>query len=164
MDEQGLDPAAFQRPTQALERHKVSSTTRVHHCPLQPEPGHTMNSYTSELPIFERYAEQKILPHGSSVSALLHLYAPGHYIDDTERVGLPETSDPFNIAGEQAEKVVVTNVRKRRLGEKLKFGKRREKTKRMSDGGREFNDNQDAGTEPAQIARQRSLVGPSLTI
>ncbi|KAG5721428.1 hypothetical protein E4T56_gene13206 [Termitomyces sp. T112] len=122
------------------------------------------------LPIFERYAEQKILPTGSSVLALLRHYAPGHHIGDTERVGLPETSDPLNIAGEQAEKVVVNNVRKRRLGEKLKFGKKREKTKRMSDGGREFKDNydntdaeQDAGTEPAQIARQRSLVGFPLT-
>ncbi|KAG6860505.1 hypothetical protein C0995_010329 [Termitomyces sp. Mi166 len=152
-------PAAFQRLTQALERHKASLTARVHHYPPLPEPAHTIDiSELGSAPQIPSSHTPQIRPslsgmqrEESSPSPLgrtsPHHYVPGNYIDATERAGLPGSFDPLNVAQEQAQKVVDSHTRKRRLGDKLKLGRRWDKMKRVFDGGQELDDNDNTDVE-----------------
>ncbi|KAG6875705.1 hypothetical protein C0993_007895 [Termitomyces sp. T159_Od127] len=170
LDEQGLDPAAFERLTQALERHKASLTARVHHYPPQPEPAHTMDiselGSTPRIPISRAPQSYPSLsgmqsnassPAASSGSTSPHHYVPGNYIDATERVGLPGTSGPL-IVQRQAEKVVDSHMRKSRLGEKLKLGKRWNKTKKMRYGGSRLAESE----ENTDIERYAGIETPKM--
>ncbi|KAG5643469.1 hypothetical protein DXG03_000901 [Asterophora parasitica] len=129
LDERGLNPAAFQRLTQALERHRTSSATKVYHYPPQPEPAHSIDisdmggggtrggssphsTYTlvSQAPLCG-------LPTGadsgsSSKSMSPQNYVPGNFIDSSERAGLPGASEPHGSARQQAERVVQSHTRR----------------------------------------------------
>ncbi|KAG6885257.1 hypothetical protein C0992_005285 [Termitomyces sp. T32_za158] len=155
LDEQGLDPAAFERLTQALERHKASLTARVHHYPPQPEPAHTMDiselGSTPRIPISHTpqsypscsgIQSNETSPATSLDSTSPHHYVPGNYIDATERAGLPGTSDPFT-AQREAEKVVDSHMRQCLSARKLKLGKRWKRTKKMGYGGSRLTDSED---------------------
>ncbi|GLB38464.1 putative DUF1212-domain-containing protein [Lyophyllum shimeji] len=112
LDEQGLDPEAFERLRQALEQHRAS-ISRVHHytpfgegaqgmrspgAPESPIPGGPPTEDPSETP--------------SPVKSPHH-YVPGNFIDATEREGLPGIPDPTDYAHRQAQKVVRAHMRRR---------------------------------------------------
>ncbi|KAG6864095.1 hypothetical protein C0991_012545, partial [Blastosporella zonata] len=168
LDEQGLDPAAFHRLTQALERHRTS--TRVHHYPPQPEPAHSMDiSDLGANTRFENEIQQpapavqsievspSISPHHRPITP--HHYVPGNYIDAIERAGLPGLSDPSHTAQEQAEKVVNSLNKKRRFGvssSRTKLTKKWNKTKKM------FGRPSDDDVKRADVERDAGISTPDI--
>ncbi|KAG6843927.1 hypothetical protein H0H93_016803, partial [Arthromyces matolae] len=121
------------RLTHALEHHKASLTSRVHHYPPQPEPAHTMD--ISELGSVPRVPSNINSSHirpstaalsgtssPTSPSSLSSPYrdVPGNYIEATERAGLPGKSDVH----QEAERVVNSHTDKRLVESKSKTAKR----------------------------------------
>ncbi|KAG6812586.1 hypothetical protein H0H92_002055 [Tricholoma furcatifolium] len=176
LDEHGLDPTAFQRLTQALERHRASS--RVHHYPPQPEPAHTVgiSDSVATFRLSGNTGPQRRASIGafteessSSESKSPHHYVPGNYIDATERAGLPGMQDSSDAAQEQAEKVVNSHTRKRRFGHRPKFVKKWNKTRKMFSGGNsEDTENTDvernAGTDDTPQVGGGGVLSTLLTL
>ncbi|RDB21619.1 Pheromone-regulated membrane protein 10 [Hypsizygus marmoreus] len=141
LDEKGLDPAAFQRLTQALERHRSTTPVRVHHYPPQPEPAHrvdigeegdNVSRFLSSMSTSQTSPAVLNDSGSSSMSESPH-HVPGNFIDSAENAGLPGTNDSEGHASRQAERLVRALTRKKffGIGSHSKVARKRSKGKKL---------------------------------
>ncbi|KAF8073818.1 hypothetical protein FPV67DRAFT_1410830 [Lyophyllum atratum] len=130
LDEQGLDPAAFEKLRRALEEHRASTATRVHHYPPQRESAPSLDMPDSAQSQISSGPPTEGTSESSTSSTSPHHYVPGNFIEPSEREGLPGIRDPQKFAQKQAEKVVRSHTRRRFFDFGWRAGKKKPKTKK----------------------------------
>ncbi|KAJ7760897.1 DUF1212-domain-containing protein [Mycena maculata] len=165
LDEQGIDPNAFETLTTALERHQATPVTRIHYFP--PRPGAALPPINTDQPVespSENHLSAATLSSEGDASGPPSPVraVPGNYISPEETAGLPGNANLEDFSQRAASKVVRAHTQKGFFSGRLHLPKSKKKNaqkQKAPDGGMKDDYDTRAQGRSASGDAEQALLG-----